>query len=167
MDQDRFAAGPRTTRRAAGPPRPLRAVPGSLHGPTLALTALLAWPAAGLAQTEVFRCASPDGTVEFRQHACAPEDAATRVEIEDRRTGWTPPSGDAVSRPDRPAGRERQRSDDRAGANEDRNADRCWSKRQQLERVNNELRAGYTPGRGERLKTRRREYEAYLSRYCR
>jgi hypothetical protein len=45
-------------------------------------------------------------------------------------------------------------------------ADRCWKKQRQLDEVNRRLRAGYTPVQGERLRQRRRDYEAYLRRFC-
>ncbi len=39
-------------------------------------------------------------------------------------------------------------------------------KQRQLDEVNRRLRAGYTPVQGERLRQRRRDYEAYLRRFC-
>jgi hypothetical protein len=59
------------------------------------------------------------------------------------------------------------RNDRRATEDDDKYADRCWNKRQQLERVNAELRAGYKTAQGVKLRRRRSEYEAFLSRYCR
>jgi hypothetical protein len=43
---------------------------------------------------------------------------------------------------------------------------RCWRKRQQLERVKAKLRRGYKPAQGERLRRSRKQYEEYLFRYC-
>ena len=117
------------------------------------------------AQSQVYRCTAPDGSIEFRQRRCDEDDSARRLEIEDTRTGWTPPAGE---QPRSSTARSKTRS--KAGAAQDRTADyadRCWNKRQQLERVNARLRAGYKPDQGVKLRRRRSDYEAYLRRYCR
>jgi hypothetical protein len=115
------------------------------------------------AEPQIYRCTAPDGTIEFRQRACDPRHRATEVQIEDSRTGWIPPPGE----PPAPAERKRRAPKKKAPDARDPYADRCWRKRQQLERVNNELRAGYKPPRGVKLRRRRAEYEAFLRRYCR
>jgi len=43
----------------------------------------------------------------------------------------------------------------------------CRNKRRQLENVQDELRAGYSPSRGEKLRKRRRQIEADLRERCR
>jgi len=118
------------------------------------------------AQASVYRCTAADGSVEFRQRACQEAHTSTQLQIEDNRTGWVPPAGEepaaaAKKRQTKPT-RARTAADDK-----EKYADRCWSKRQQIERVNAQLRAGYAPQRGVKLRRRRSEYEAYLSRYCR
>ena len=118
------------------------------------------------AQASVHRCTAPDGSVEFRQRACQEAHTSTQVQIEDNRTGWVPPAGDEPAT----AAKEKKTKERRSPGvadDKDKYADRCWSKRQQIERVNAELRAGYTPQRGVKLRRRRSEYEEYLSRYCR
>jgi hypothetical protein len=118
-------------------------------------------PAPG--QSTVYRCTAPDGSIEFRQHPCRSQDTERALAIPDNRTGWVPPQPEPPPK-HKPAAKAKRRS---GTPDADRYADRCWKKRQQVEGINNELRAGYTPARGEGLKRRRREYEAYLNRYCR
>jgi hypothetical protein len=131
------------------------------EGACLALL-LLPWCAGAVwAQAEVYRCTAPDGSIEFRQHPCHGRDDAETLLIEDNRTGWVPPKPTAEAKPKARKTAPKQTTD------RDRYADRCWSKRQQLERIENELRAGYTVARGERLKQRRREAEAWINRFCR
>ena len=118
-----------------------------------------------LAQSRVYRCTAPDGSIEFREHACAGQDQSRALDIQDTRTGWVPPAPEPEPRS---AGGRKPKPKAHAGADHaDRYAERCWKTRQQIERINDELRAGYTPARGEKLKRRRREYEADLDRYCR
>jgi hypothetical protein len=125
------------------------------------LSTVLTTPA--LAQTTVFRCTAPDGSIEFREHPCQGGVQQRELEIRDNRTGWVPPEPAPREQP-KTQRKPKQRS---AKPETDKYADRCWQKRQQIERIDNELRAGYKPARGERLKDRRREYEAFLNRYCR
>ncbi|MGB5832575.1 MAG: hypothetical protein WBG92_11375 [Thiohalocapsa sp.] len=118
------------------------------------------------AQTSIYRCTMQDGSIEFRQSGCSSAQDSIQIEINDTRTGWTPPSGTALSAPksDSTGGRRKKSAQSKEI---DRYADRCWNKRQQIDRINNELRAGYKPQRGVKLRRRRSEYEAFLSRYCR
>jgi hypothetical protein len=120
--------------------------------------------AAALAESTIYRCTAPDGTVEFRQYPCHGRDEAEALDIRDDPTGWVPPQqAPATEDDEKPA-----RSKRAANRNDrDQYAERCWNKRQQIERINNELRAGYSVARGERLKRRRREHEAYLNEFCR
>ncbi|MBK1630961.1 hypothetical protein CKO31_09450 [Thiohalocapsa halophila] len=133
--------------------------------------ALLTLPGSLAAQAQVYRCTSADGSIEFRQHPCAERQRSRTVKIEDTRTGWVPPkpAPEPKSKSRGPAGRESAASRRRAGRSSDEHkyAERCWRKRQQIQRINNELRAGYRPARGERLKDRRRQYEAYVNEFCR
>jgi hypothetical protein len=118
------------------------------------------------AQASIYRCTAPDGSVEFRQGACQEAHTSTQVQIEDNRTGWVPPAGEAPAAAAKKKKTKAPRSPT-AADDTDKYADRCWSKRQQIERVNAQLRAGYAPPQGVKLRRRRSEYEAYLSRYCR
>jgi hypothetical protein len=117
------------------------------------------------AQASIFRCTAPDGSIEFRQQACQKADRSATIELNDTRTGWTPPSGEKPrSSESKKRGKKKQPT---TTEDDDKYADRCWNKRQQLERVNTELRAGYKTAQGVKLRRRRSEYEAFLSRYCR
>ncbi|KAA6184406.1 hypothetical protein F2Q65_12580 [Thiohalocapsa marina] len=141
--------------------------PSTTHlGRLLACLGLLLAPAA-FAQTQVYRCTAPDGSVEFRQQQCAARDTARQVEIEDQRTGWTPPSPPEETAP--PPERTRSRASGTAArdAAAQRQAERCLAKRQQIERVNAQLRAGYKADQGVKLRRRRAEYEDYLRQFCR
>ncbi|MGB5733297.1 MAG: hypothetical protein WBM40_02490 [Thiohalocapsa sp.] len=119
-----------------------------------------------LAQASVYRCVAPDGSVEFRQRACQAAHGSTQIEIEDNHTGWVPPAAEEPAKSDTKK-RTKKRQAASPADDKDRYADRCWSKQQQIERINTELRAGYSPQRGVKLRRRRTEYEAFLSRYCR
>ena len=126
-------------------------------------------PGSVAAQAQIYRCTSADGSIEFRQHPCADRQRSRTVKIEDTRTGWVPPKPEPESESQDPPKQETAASRRRAARvpDADRYAERCWRKRQQIQRVNNELRAGYRPARGERLKDRRRRYEAYVDEFCR
>lgn len=147
----------RTSAASSGAPRWLGR--GSLW---VALLLPLLPPAAFAEPPTVYRCVAAGGSIEFRQYPCHERDAAKRIAIEDRRTGWVPPKPPAGSsqakdeHPTKPAMVERDPA----------LADRCWKKQRQLDDVNRRLRAGYTPDQGVRLRQRRGDYEAYLRRFC-
>lgn len=117
------------------------------------------------AQVNVYRCTAADGSIEFRQQACRDTQDSLQVEIGDTRTGWTPPSGEVAPTPTKKPAAGKKRAT--TAGDTDKYADRCWNKRQQIERINTELRTGYRPQRGVKLRRRRAEHEAFLSRYCR
>ncbi len=131
------------------------------------LAAALPTPLKILAETRVYRCTAADGSVEFRERSCQGQDQERALEIRDNRTGWVPPEPEAPVT-GKPEGKSRGKPKPRATATDaDRYKERCWNKRQEIQGINNELRAGYKPARGERLKRRRREHEAFIDRYCR
>lgn len=125
------------------------------------LAAAVAAPAA--AQSSVYRCTAADGSIELRQHPCEGGDLSQRLHIEDNRTGWVPPRPDSTPKPKT----QKARKGAKSTSPRKQYVERCWKKRQQIARINNELRAGYKPARGERLKRRRRELEAYVNEFCR
>jgi hypothetical protein len=132
----------------------------------LLLGALMGLAEPSAAQTTVYRCTDSDGSVEFRQQPCNTGAAEEALTVEDRQTGWVPPSGSAS--PDATAKRTRApRGTRRASGTDPRQAERCWEKRRQLEEVEAQLRHGYKPARGERLRRRRSGYEEYIGRFCR
>lgn len=124
---------------------------------------LTAWDQ-GMAESTVYRCTAPDGRIEFRERPCDGRASEQALSIPDNRTGWVPPSPAPADEPEHKSRRDARSN---PAADKDPYAERCWRKRQQIQGINNELRAGYQPARGERLKRRRREYEAFVDRYCR
>lgn len=120
------------------------------------------------AQADVYRCTGADGSIEFRQHPCQRGAESRKVQIRDTRTGWVPPTPEPDSKSEQNTQEPRRRAA-ATGENDvkERNAERCWKKRQQIQGIDNELRAGYRPARGERLKRRRRALEAYMDEFCR
>lgn len=141
-----------------------------MRQPTLLLCLLLCHATAPMA-AEVFRCAGDAGEVSFQSWPC---DQSSRAPL-----AFTPaePQGDGLRPSERAwlrqrdaaasgaAGRkprsERPRAKDAA-----RQDYQCRRRREQLEAVNSELRRGYKPARGERLRRRRRAYEDYLTTFC-
>ncbi len=120
------------------------------------------------AQARVYRCAGADGSIEFRQQPCPSRQHSRTVTIEDTRTGWVPLQPEPQIEPQRPPSQQTKAPSQRAAGapREDQAAERCWRKRQQIQRIDDELRAGYRPARGERLKARRRQHEAYVDAFC-
>jgi hypothetical protein len=118
----------------------------------------------GVAQSTVYRCTAPDGRIEFRERPCDGHHQARELHIPDNRTGWVPPKP-APRKEAKGEAKPRRRA--ATAPEQDRHAERCWEKRQKIQGINNELRAGYTPERGEKLKDRRRAHEAFLNRWCR
>lgn len=124
----------------------------------------LAVPAAGIAA--VYRCPDGSGGVVFQQVPCV---QGEEVELDVRTTKW-------VASPKRPLPDRRRssgsRSNDQAALARVADAERkqkqaCWKANQRIERIEAELRRGYKPARGERLRQQRREQEDYLREFCR
>jgi hypothetical protein len=128
--------------------------------PAALVYVVAAAPVPAHAQATVYRCTAPDGSIELRQYPCHGRDTAEELQIRDNKTGWVPPkpAPEPKTKPKKPRS---------TAADKDKYADRCWQKRQQIESIDNELRAGYTIARGERLKRKRREHEAFVNEYCR
>jgi hypothetical protein len=134
--------------------------------PVLAGLVAIGFAAEGQSQTRVYRCTNGAGETEFRQTPCAPSSDEEELTIDDRRSGWVPPSprDDAVQRKGRRTGDKPGHGRNRATAA--KQAERCWKKRRQLEAVNWRLRRGYKAGTGAKLRRRRDGYEAYIDRFC-
>jgi hypothetical protein len=122
----------------------------------------LAMPATDAAVTRVYRCESDSGEVSFSQRPCT-EGEQSELQIEEVKSGWDAP---VVPLPSL-----RQRKPPRRNAPVPRKTqskipEKCFKTRQRLEDVSRRLRRGYKPGRGDDLRHQRRQYEAYLSRFC-
>ncbi len=114
-------------------------------------------PAQGV---NVYRC-DKNGTIEFRQTPCG-DGEGRPVQVKNSSSGLTPSE---------PGLRLKKTSEktDRVSHKQSKapNEKHCWKKRQQLERVERRLRAGYKASQYQRLHDRQREYEDYLRRFCR
>jgi hypothetical protein len=117
------------------------------------------------ADDTIYRCTGADGSIEFRQYPCHGRDRAEQVELGPDTEGWEAPP--KVKRPARKTTRRKTRSPAARARSERRQEERCWSKRQQLEKVRYRLRSGYKAGQGQTLRQRRDEYADYLRRFCR
>ncbi len=122
------------------------------------------------ASAAIYRCTGETGEPEFRQQPCggtaiAPATAqggAAGVRASER--AWLK----ARERADRrkakpPAGKSPSQGTEKAR----KQAYQCTRKRRALDAVNAELRAGYRPAKGDRLRKRQRAYRDYLRAFCR
>lgn len=131
------------------------------------VTLLISTMASGPAVSGVFRCPDgPDGVI-FQQTPCA---QGVEVELDVRTTKWVAsPQGQSSDRGPRSAtaGSRDQAALARVARAERKQKQACWKARQRIERVEAELRRGYKPSRGERLRQQRREQSDYLREFCR
>jgi len=111
---------------------------------------------------KMYRCDDGNGGIEFRQSVCT-EGRQREVEVRDVKMGWDAPIPEVrIKEKDKPKNRARKASKSRAKTDQ-----QCFKKQQQLESVNRKLRSGYKAGKGADLRHRRRQYEDYLSKFCR
>jgi hypothetical protein len=122
------------------------------------------------AETLVYRCTTPGGGVEFRQHPCGKGTDGQEVTVEDRKTGWIPPEAPEVQSEkkanDTAGSKPKAGKRGDAASSKARREEQCWKKRQLLEEVNWKLRRGYKPSKGVALRRKRRTYEEYIARFC-
>jgi len=122
---------------------------------------------------DIYRCTGDNGEPAFSQHPCG--EAATLVQrlappatlpgegLRDTERAWL-----AARRRPGATGRD-NRPTPKAGGNRDaetRRAYQCERRRLALDALQAELRRGYRPAKGERLRRRRKAHEAYLSAFC-
>jgi hypothetical protein len=112
------------------------------------------------AQATIYRCKLPSG-VSFQARPCPDEASSNEVEIEDYRIGTRAVPVTKLKKSKTQKTRRR-----RAKANTTGNKKACFSKKQQLEKVQWTLRRGYKASAGARLHQRRRSLEAYLREFC-
>lgn len=125
---------------------------------------------------EIYRCVGEDGEPLFSQVACGSR--ATPMTPGSSRTGSAAGSGLRSSErawlEERASRRSssRKRTPAASGAPElqhqkaARQAYQCQRRRQALDAVKAELRRGYRPAKGERLRHRRRAHEDYIAAFC-
>lgn len=114
----------------------------------------------------VFRCPDGEGGVVFQQTPCP---QGVELELDVRATEWVASPGlQPLQQRKRTGSAARQRSALARAAREERKQKQaCWKARQRIERIEAELRHGYKPSKGERLRRQRREQSDYLRAFCR
>lgn len=123
------------------------------------------------ANAEVFRCPGDAGEVLYTQHPCdagtrivaAPGVPAVATGVRASETAWLKArqkgkSAGPAGRPVKAAGKRAQLAKQQY---------QCQRKRASLAAVNADLRRGYKPAQGEKLRRRRAAYEDYLGAFCR
>ena len=113
--------------------------------------------------TLVFQCTLGDGRVEFRQTLCADGDQQ-ELEIKDVKVGWEAPT--ATVKLTKKSAKKARKSSGSSSRRKEKQAKDCFKTEQKLENVNRRLRRGYKAGQGSDLRHKRRQYEAYLGRFC-
>ena len=118
-------------------------------------------PQPAFTDSTIYRCKTNDGSIEFRSSHCD-SGISEEIKIQTKPTGWIKPeSSTSVKSKNKPKPK-KAKAVVKAKA-----ADRtCWRAKQKLEQIQWELRKGYKPEKGERLRQRRREQEAYLREFC-
>jgi len=135
-----------------------------MHDKIIPLVAMLGLCGPGLAQ--IHQCTSSDGAVSFQDTPCSElEQSKLRVIRTDSQPGLRAAEKAWLKRLKRrpeskkPSPRRPQKSTKRQEKS-------CLKKKQQLEAVRARLRRGYKASQGESLRRKRKNYEAYLFRYC-
>ena len=137
----------------------------------LSRAVLLSWlfMAAPEAAETVFRCTLADGRIEFSQYTCR-DGVQEELQIEDRLVGWDAPrvalKTEQQSRSNKGQKSRNRRLAKAARRERERRDKNCWKKEQQVEKIQWRMRRGYKAGKGVELRRRRREYEAYLRKFC-
>jgi hypothetical protein len=128
----------------------------------------------GLASpAEIFRCQGASGEPEFRQRPCGestmplplPRDAPPATGLRASERAWLA-AREQGPRRDVQKPRRAGRSEARDAQSAARRDYQCRRRQRQLEEVRADLRRGYAPARGERLRRRQRAHEDYLSAFC-
>ena len=110
----------------------------------------------------IYRCTTGDLSIEYRSSPCD-SGISEKIEIQTRPTGWIKPDT-----PTSVPSKNKKRPKKTKSLVEATTVDRaCWRAKQRVEQIQWELRKGYKPAKGERLRRRRREQEAYLREFCR
>ncbi len=113
----------------------------------------------------IFRCVDDAGRVEFRQTPCQPGKGESVV-VNPQTVPWAKVESSRASKAGASGKRVRPKRSSGTGSGEV-SEKQCWKKSQQLEKVQWQLRKGYKPSRGEKLRQRRRELEAFQRKFCR
>ncbi len=129
---------------------------------------ILLFAATADAATSVYRCVASNGNLEFRQTPCTSGAEGQEMRIEDRRTGWKPARTKIERKPKGPpaAATRKRKTEKRNHPALARQAEKCWKRRRLVEAINRQLRHGYKPATGEKLRHKRRVHEDYIRRFC-
>jgi len=120
------------------------------------------------AETSVYRCVSSNGNLEFRQTPCTSGAEGQEVRIEDRKTGWEPARTKLRRKPKSPpaTATRKRKAEKRPPPAFARQSEKCWKRRRLVAAINRQLRRGYRPATGVKLRHKRRTHEEYMRRFC-
>ncbi len=140
-----------------------------LNGPcSLLLFSVFFLQAFDASAQKVYRC-DVNGKIEFRQVECKEGDES-ELYVTDPNGGMTPSEPGVrlpkKARKTRSVTRSKP-SGSGGGSGGGANDQVCWHKQQGLARVQSKLRSGYRASEYKYLHDRQREYEDYISRFCR
>lgn len=123
---------------------------------------------------DIYQCEGADGEPSFSQSPCgsvtrlvpgtADRPRRAAVGIRDSERAWLESRNRAERRPARGKA---AKGPARTVAQKRKAAYACRRKRQSLAAISAELRRGYKPARGEKLRRRRASHEDYLATFCR
>lgn len=135
----------------------------ALIGCLITLSLLILFPLAGA--SAVYRCPDADGAVLFQQLPCS---AGSKVELDVGTTEWvnTPASSSARNKPKPKKKRASATTQRRLTQDNKKQQQACWKARQRIEKIEWDLRKGYKPSRGERLRQQRRQQKDYRRQFC-
>lgn len=118
-----------------------------------------------MAAAPVYRCIDEAGRVVFSQFLC-PRGGGDALRVKVPKIGWQA----ASPQPSMPRKRATRRAASLPqGGNQkqvESRKDGCWKAQRQLQQIARRLRKGYRRDAGERLRRRREDQEAYVSRFC-
>ena len=114
---------------------------------------------------EIYQCTDEAGGVEYRQTPCI-RGTEKSLTVEPQTVPWAKVESPRVSDSGSSGKKARRKRFSGTGSGEV-SEKQCWKKAQQLERVQWQLRKGYKPSRGEKLRQKRRELESFRREFCR
>lgn len=122
--------------------------------------------APALAQTIVYRCVDPAGAIELRQTPCPAHAHGGEIEVEERFTGWVPPSAPEPPRSEPARASPKAPGAGSRGGTSAKRRHECLEQQRKIDEINRALRRGYAPAEGERLRRERRGLEEHLYHHC-
>lgn len=128
---------------------------------------------AGATANGIYRCVGNAGEPSFSNQPCGAGSASTPFRpshtsttptgLRETETQWLAKRDRASSRQ---ATKRRSAKPSTTHANQQKQAYRCRRTRAKLDKVKSELRRGYKPARGDKLRRQRQSYEDYLDTFC-